>query len=98
MSPLNLLLILVSACLHVVLHLALKRARDRMAFVWWMWVWAALLFCPVLLLTGEAIPGPVWALMAVSAVFEALYYLAIARAYRLGDLSVVYPVARGTRK
>jgi drug/metabolite transporter (DMT)-like permease len=96
MSPFNVLLILVSACLHVVLHLALKRARDRMAFVWWMWVWAALLFCPVLLLTGEAIPGPVWALMAVSAVFEALYYLAIARAYRLGDLSVVYPLARGT--
>jgi uncharacterized membrane protein len=34
--------------------------------------------------------------MAVSAVFEALYFLAIARAYRLGDLSVVYPLARGT--
>jgi drug/metabolite transporter (DMT)-like permease len=95
-SPLSLLLLLGSACLHVLQHLALKRARDRTAFVWWMWLWAAVLFSPVLLLCGAAVPPLVWGLMAVSAAFEALYYLAIARAYRLGDLSVVYPLARGT--
>jgi drug/metabolite transporter (DMT)-like permease len=95
-SPLSLLLLLASACLHVVLHLALKRARDRTAFVWWMWLWAATLFSPVLVLNGQSLPPAVWGLMAVSAAFEALYYLAIARAYRLGDLSVVYPLARGT--
>jgi drug/metabolite transporter (DMT)-like permease len=96
MSTLSLLLLIASACLHVVLHLALKRARDRMAFIWWMWLWAAVLFSPVLVLSGQSIPPAVWGLMAVSAAFEALYYLAIARAYRLGELSVVYPLARGT--
>jgi drug/metabolite transporter (DMT)-like permease len=90
------LVILGSAGLHVVLHLCLKGARDRNAFVWWMWVWAALLFSPILLLTEFHIPPAVWGIMAVSAAVEALYYLAIARAYRLGDLSVVYPLARGT--
>ena len=96
MTPLAVLVILGSAGLHVVLHLALKGARDRMAFVWWMWVWAAVLFSPVLVLTEFHIPPVVWGIMAVSAAIEALYYLAIARAYRLGDLSVVYPLARGT--
>jgi drug/metabolite transporter (DMT)-like permease len=95
-TPLAVLVILGSAGLHVVVHLALKGARDRTAFVWWMWVWAAVLFSPILLLTEFHIPPVVWVIMAVSAAVEALYHLAITRAYRLGDLSVVYPVARGT--
>lgn len=96
MSVNSLLLILGSACLHVVLHVALKQARDRTAFVWWMWLWASVLFSPVLLVCWQDVPPVVWGIMSVSAFFEALYYLAIARAYKLGELSVVYPLARGT--
>jgi drug/metabolite transporter (DMT)-like permease len=96
MDATSLLLVLGSAGLHAALHVALKRARDRTAFIWWMWLWAAVLFCPVLVLNWQSVPPVVWGLMAVSAVFEALYHLAIARAYRSGDLSVVYPLARGS--
>jgi len=96
MSTVSLLLILGSACLHVVQHVALKKARDRTAFVWWLWLWACVLFSPALLLCWERVPASAWAILAVSAAFEALYYIAIARAYRTGDLSLVYPLARGT--
>jgi len=96
MSLANLSLILASAVVHVVAHVALKRAQDRTAFVWWMLVWGSVLFSPVLFFSHPAIPALVWAIMAISAVFEALYFIAIARAYRLGDLSLVYPLARGT--
>ncbi|HEX5270663.1 MAG TPA: DMT family transporter [Gemmataceae bacterium] len=96
MTTLSLLLILGSACLHVVQHVALKKARDRTAFVWWLWLWACVLFSPVLVLCRERVPASAWVILAVSAAFEALYYLAIARAYRSGDLSLVYPLARGT--
>jgi drug/metabolite transporter (DMT)-like permease len=96
MSTLSLLMILGSACLHVVQHVALKKARDRTAFVWWLWLWACVLFSPVLVLCWERVPASAWLILAVSAAFEALYYLAIARAYRSGDLSLVYPLARGT--
>ena len=96
MSTASLLLILGSACLHVVQHVALKKARDRTAFVWWLWLWASVLFSPVLLLCWERVPASAWAILVVSAAFEALYYLAISRAYRTGDLSLVYPLARGT--
>jgi drug/metabolite transporter (DMT)-like permease len=96
MSPMSLLLILGSACLHVVQHVALKKARDRTAFVWWLWLWASVLFSPVLLLCWERVPASAWTILALSAAFEALYYLAIARAYGTGDLSLIYPLARGT--
>jgi uncharacterized membrane protein len=94
-TALALLLVLCSAGLHVVQHVALKRACNRMAFLWWMWLWAAVLFLPVPILMWRALPPLVWGLLAISAVFETLYYLSIARAYRTGDLSLVYPLARG---
>lgn len=96
MSVLSLLLILASACLHVVIHIHLKRARDRASFVWWMLLWALVLYSPILLLFRQPISTLALGVMALSAVFEASYFLAIARAYRGADLSVVYPLARGT--
>lgn len=96
MTPFNLALILGSAVIHVVAHVALRRARDRAAFVWWMLLWGGVLFAPILFIFPLRIPPAAWAIMALSAVFEALYFGLIAQAYRHGELSLVYPLARGT--
>ncbi|HLB65195.1 MAG TPA: DMT family transporter [Anaerolineales bacterium] len=96
MTPLSLLLILGSACLHVVIHVALKKAQDRAAFVWWMLLWACILYLPILVLFGQSVPPVGWALLLLSSVFEASYFISIAKAYRGSDLSIVYPLARGT--
>jgi drug/metabolite transporter (DMT)-like permease len=96
MTLANLSLILVSAVVHVVAHVTIKRARDRTAFVWWMLVWGGVVFLPLAVLRWQPIPPAAWLIMAGSAVFEALYFYSIAQAYRHGDLSVVYPLARGT--
>jgi drug/metabolite transporter (DMT)-like permease len=37
-----------------------------------------------------------WTIVTLSAVLEAGYYWSLAQAYRYGDLSQVYPIARGT--
>jgi drug/metabolite transporter (DMT)-like permease len=37
-----------------------------------------------------------WAIVTLSALLEAVYYWTLAQAYRYGDLSQVYPIARGT--
>jgi drug/metabolite transporter (DMT)-like permease len=95
MTLANLLLLLTAAGVHVVTHIALKRSRDRSAFVGWMLLWSAILFSPIVLLTRASVPPIGWALMAFSSVFEAGYFIAIALAYRGADLSVVYPLARG---
>lgn len=96
MSPLSLMLILASACMHVTVHISLKRARDRAAFVWWMLLWALVLFSPILVINRQPITPVALGVMVLSSVFEATYFLAIAKAYRGADLSVVYPLARGT--
>jgi drug/metabolite transporter (DMT)-like permease len=96
MSPSGLLLLLVSACLHVVTHISLKRSRERAAFVWWMLIWAGVIFSPIVIFGWRSIPPLGLAVMLASSVFEALYFVSIAEAYRGGDLSVVYPLARGT--
>ncbi len=92
----SVLLIVASAGLHVISHVAMKRAQNRTAFIWWMWFWVIVLFLPVLVLQWQSIPAVVWVIMAVSAIFDTFYYRAIARAYQTGDLSIVYPLARGT--
>ncbi len=96
MTLISLLLILGSACLHVVIHVALKLARDRAAFVWWMLLWASILFLPIPFFLAASIPPQGWALILLSSVFEACYFISIAKAYRGSDLSIVYPLARGT--
>jgi|MudIll2142460700_1097286.scaffolds.fasta_scaffold34462_2 drug/metabolite transporter (DMT)-like permease len=96
MSTLGLALLLVSACIHLVTHVAIKASRNRDAFVWWMLLWDAVLFAPVLVLLWEPFPAEAWKYILLSSVFEATYFFAIGKAYRGGDLSVVYPLARGS--
>lgn len=64
--------------------------------MWWMLLWGGVLFSPVLLLGWQPIPPLAWGIMLISAVFEALYFSSIAKAYETSDLSIVYPLARGT--
>ncbi|MBI4853473.1 MAG: EamA family transporter [Acidobacteria bacterium] len=92
----GLLIVLASAFLHVIVHLVLKLAKNPTAFLWWMWFWAIVLFFPVLLFTWHPIPLKVWLVIILSAGFGALYYKSIAEAYKIGELSTIYPLARGT--
>ena len=73
-------------------------ADEKLAFLWCGTLVAAVLFLPlgVWLLLTEPIPPLGWAVVALSAGLEALYYWTLAQAYRYGDLSLVYPIARGT--
>ncbi len=95
MTLAGLLILLGSAFIHVVTHIALKRSRDRTAFVWWMLLFSGVLFAPVLIFAWQPIAWQGWALLIASAVFEAGYFYAIAKAYHGADLSIVYPLSRG---
>ncbi|GAB4577783.1 MAG: DMT family transporter [Anaerolineales bacterium] len=88
--------LLGSACIHVVAHVVLRRARNRTASVWWVLFWGGVLFLPVAIWAWEPISLTAWGVMGVSAIFEAGYFYAIARAYSYETISIVYPLARGT--
>lgn len=95
MHSLALLLILAAAFVHVIPHAAIKGAADRTAFVWWMLAGTAVLYAPSVLL--DHMPPPrAWLFILASGATEVLYLYAISRAYATGDLSVAYPLARGS--
>ena len=100
MSPLALGLIIAAAFAHAGWNLAAKRAGAAgVGFVWLQSAVSAALLLPIGLVTlilTHADLG-LWALAAgVSGVFQALYFVLLQRGYRHGELSVVYPLARGT--
>ena len=96
-----LVLVLVAAFLHAAWNLLAKRAGAAgTVFVWCTATLSTLLWAPVAIgVDGAALASlsaSIWACVAASALIHVLYFVALLRAYALADLSVVYPVARGT--
>jgi drug/metabolite transporter (DMT)-like permease len=96
MQPTSLVLLLVAAVLHAIANALMKRARDKLAFTWWMLGASSVLGAPLLLFAGWPHDAVGWLLVGVSGLLEAVYFVALSRAYSLGDLSQVYPIARGS--
>src|SRR3990170_4389490 len=102
MSALALTLVLTSALLHATWNLAAKRAGGATrgpAFVFAFSSATALLYAPFALSFGGARVGDVaplgWAFVLGSASLHVGYFVTLQRGYRVGDLSIVYPIARG---
>ena len=95
-----LVLVLLAAGAHAGWNVLAKTASGGAAFVWLFTVAAVVIYLPVLAVALAADPGPVDAagigFMAGSGALHALYFVALQRGYRAGDLSLVYPLARGT--
>ncbi|WP_199198959.1 EamA family transporter [Amycolatopsis sp. CA-128772] len=94
-------LVLVAAVVHAGWNLAAKRiSSGGTQFVWLYYTVGAVLLLPitvVLLVVEQDRPQWSWLLAAgVTAVLHVAYGVVLQRGYRVGDLSVVYPVARGT--
>jgi len=95
MPATSLALLLIAAVLHAVANALIKQARDKLAFTWWMLGVSSVLGLPIWLLIGNAEPVG-WLIVTISGLVEAIYFTALARAYSHGDLSQVYPIARGS--
>lgn len=87
-------LALASALLHAGWNLIVKRSGDRLLAMWAQFAIAGLALVPVLLVVGPP-PPAAYPFLALSALLQSAYGLALSRAYGTGDLSVTYPVARG---
>ncbi len=100
MTALALSLILVAAFIHASWNFFLKRSGGGTAFVWLFAALSALIYAPVAAAVIWWVqPQFGWmhyGLMAASALLHTAYYLLLDRGYRSGDLSIVYPLARGT--
>ena len=101
-SPFALSLILVAAIAHASWNLFSKQASATGAvfFVWLLAVAASCLYAPVVAITIAVsrphLAGSNWVFLIGTGVLEAGYFMFLQFGYRQGDLSLVYPVGRGT--
>lgn len=102
MEPIVVGLLLVAAVLHAAWNVLLKTSGDPLRTSGIAAVAAGAVSVPIVvlgwLLVAGRPPVPVegLAIAVVSGLIEAAYFVALSSAYRRGDLSLVYPVARGT--
>jgi uncharacterized membrane protein len=100
-DPFVIALVAVSALLHVAWNVRLKTAGDPLRAATVGMLAASLGIVPAGIaawwIAGRPLlPVEGVALGIVSGVIEAGYFVLLSAAYRRGDLSVVYPIARGT--
>lgn len=90
-------LVAAAAVAHAAWNIAIKRAgADGAVFLWLTFVLGAVLFVPIGVIT-IAESGTQWLpLTLVSGALQVGYFFLLQHAYRKGDVSVVYPLARGT--
>ncbi|MGD2201387.1 MAG: DMT family transporter [Candidatus Bathyarchaeota archaeon] len=98
MDPLPFLLVVVSAFSHAAWNVLAKRSEDKGSYLWIMTTTSLFTVLPVyaFILTDWGPPLTALPYLLVSAFAETLYFISLGRAYELGDLSVVYPLARSS--
>ncbi len=88
-------LVLLAALIHAFWNAVVKNAGDRaltMTLIHFTGAVIALLAVPFV-----GFPEPaVWPYLLLSVVLHTIYYIFLLLSYRVGDLSEVYPIARGT--
>lgn len=89
-----------AAIAHAAWNITVKKTgASGPGFIWAGVVVAAIVFAPwgISSLVSSGTELAAWLpLSAVSGVLQVVYFLVLQRGYRLGDVSVVYPLARGT--
>lgn len=101
MPPIVLGMVAIAAVLHAAWNVILKTGGDPLGTAARAMAGATILFTPLVVVawvaTGmPAIPAWSLGLGIVSGLVETLYFVALSNAYRRGELSTVYPIARGT--
>src|SRR5216117_801404 len=92
-----LLLVLSAAVCHSAWNLLVKTDARRLEIQSGALVVGVVLCSPALFIHPlTEVSRSAWAAILLSGVFETAYVFALTAAYGAGDLSLVYPVARGT--
>jgi drug/metabolite transporter (DMT)-like permease len=102
MSVTALALIFVAAFGHATWNLFSKQASAAGAtlFIWLVAAAATVIFSPVVAIVAAAghphLRAANWAVMAGTGLLQVGYFWFLQRGYQAGDLSLVYPIGRGT--
>jgi drug/metabolite transporter (DMT)-like permease len=97
MTTTALLIVLAAAFLHAFWNYLAKKSRNKIAFIWWFILCAVVFYFPMFLYfyVGSKISAVGWACIVATGLLHTFYFFFVGSSYEQGDLSVVYPLARG---
>jgi drug/metabolite transporter (DMT)-like permease len=95
MNSLVISLALTSAVLHAVWNALVKAGEDRLMTMAVVILTTGFL-SPILLILGPSPAPERWGYICASVLLNNIYFLFLIEAYRIGDLSHAYPLARGS--
>jgi drug/metabolite transporter (DMT)-like permease len=102
MSPAAITLVLAAAVAHASWNLFGKQAAETGAafFVWLLAATAGVVYLPVVIITvivtSPHLTASNWLFLAGTGLLHGGYFLFLQLGYRMGDLSLAYPIGRGT--
>ncbi len=98
MSGIALGIVLVAAFLHAGWNFLAKKSQNKIVFIWWFLLIAIIGYFPMFVYfwSGIRISALGWIYIVVTGVLHAFYFWFMGRAYERGDLSLVYPLSRGS--
>jgi drug/metabolite transporter (DMT)-like permease len=100
MSPTVFALVVLAAFIHAFWNILLKRVQGGLSFTWFVSILQTIVFAPWIvwvIYTEKPALGPVeWLFIAGSAAIHIAYYYFLQWGYSIGDISLVYPIARGS--
>ena len=91
----TLAIVLFAAFIHALWNLIVVQSRDRTATTVIVIVFGSLVALPIALLRWHVEPQA-WPFIALSSALELLYFALLVAAYERADMSLVYPIARGS--
>lgn len=100
MSILAFGIILISAFIHAIWNYLAKQSNGGFVFVWLYMLVGVIVYAPVvafvLIAQNNHIGWVELAFILGSGLIHVAYALSLQKGYKIGDLSLVYPIARGT--
>lgn len=90
------LLVVVAAVLHALWNLAAKQASGNIGVFWLGLCFASGLLLPAVWLSGLSLDPAGLPYVLATALIHTAYFGLLAASYRHGEMSVVYPLARGS--
>jgi drug/metabolite transporter (DMT)-like permease len=96
----SLALVILAGLIHALWNIAAKKAGGDVRFATFTGILMALIWAPLGIWLGWGVlptwGGVEWGFVVGSGIVHVLYYIALLRGYRKADLTVVYPLARGS--
>lgn len=96
MNSQTLTLIFIAALLHAVWNIILKDAKDNLTALWLQMLVTVIYLVPFSFICFGLPPKEALPTLVFSGVMQTAYYVLLGKCYQSGNLSIVYPLTRGS--